>query len=100
MLASAKSKYFHTQIADSAKDTKSLYCMMHSLIGRQKSSNLPKIGSLEEVTNAFSKFFDNKIQVIREKLDKAGSEVSHSAADNSPPSHNCRLSTFEVASES
>ena len=46
----------------------------------------------DEVTDAFRKYFDSKIQIIRENLDKARVNMPETVDDADPPStHNPRF---------
>ena len=73
---------------------------MHTPIGRQDGSKLPNMRSPVEVTDAFRKYFDSKIQIIRENLDKARANMPQTVDNDDPPStHNLRFSSFEAASE-
>ena len=58
MLDTAKSNYFPTKISDCGKDAKSLYRTLYDLLGRKKSTKLPELGSLDEIAEAFSTYFD------------------------------------------
>ena len=99
MLDTAKSNHFHTKLSDCGKDAKSLLRIMYDLIGRKKSSKLPELGSLDEIAEAFSTHFDNKIQLIRTKLDQAASQMTISTQGTDPPSHHTHLSRFNVFDE-
>ena len=100
MLESAKAMYFHNKIEESANCSKSLFRLMHTLMGRQDGSKLPNMSSPDEVTDAFRTYFDSKIQIIRDNLDKARDNMPASVHYDDPPStHNHRLSSFEAASE-
>ena len=102
MLDTGKSNYFHTKISDCGKDAKSLYDIIYDLIGRKKSTKLPELGSLDQLAEAFSTYFDNNIQLIRAKLDQAASQMTTSTRGTDPPSHHThqsRLSVFDEASE-
>ena len=76
---------------------------MYDLIGREKSTKLPELGSLDEIAEAFSTYFDNKIQLIRTKLDQAASQRTTSNRRTDPPSHHTHqnpfYSVFDEASE-
>ena len=75
---------------------------MYDLVGRKKSTKLPELGSLDEIAEAFNTYFDNKIQLIRTKLDQAASQMTTSIRGTDPPSHHThqsRFSLFDEASE-
>ena len=73
---------------------------MHTLIGRQNGSKLHNMSCPDKVTDAFRKYFDNKVQIIRENMDKARANMHETVDNDDPPStHNLRLSSFEAASE-
>ena len=98
MLDTAKSNYFHTKISDCGKDAKSLYRIMYDLIGREKSTKLQELGSLDGIAESFSTYFDDKIQLIRTKLDQAASQMTTSTQGTGPPSHHThqsRVSLFD-----
>ena len=98
MLVSAKAMYFQNKIEENANCGKSIFRLMHTLIGRQDGSKLPNMSCPDEVT--FRKYFDSKIQIIRENLDKASTNMPETVGNDYPPStHNLQLSTFEGASE-
>ena len=100
MRESAKAMYFQNKIEENANCRTSLFRLMHTLIGRHDVSKLPNISCPDEVTDAFRKYFDSKIQIIRENLDKARANMPETVDDADPPStHNLRLSSFEAASE-
>ena len=83
----AKSNYFHTKlISDCGEDTKSLYRIMYDLIGREKSTQLPASGCLDKIAEAFSTYFDNKIQLM---LDQAA--FSMTTSSTLPTSHSAQL---------
>ena len=75
---------------------------MYDLIGRKKLTKLPELGSLDEIAEAFITYFDNKIQLIRTKLDQAASQMTTSPRGTDLPSHHkhqSRFSVFDEASE-
>ena len=100
MLESAKAMYFQNKIEENANCSKSLFRLMHTLIGRQDGSKLCIMSCPDEVTDAFRKYFDSKIQIIHLNLDKARANMPETVDNDDPHSnHNLRLSTFEAASE-
>ena len=99
MLDTAKSNYFYIKISDCGNNAKSLYRIMYDLIGRKKSTKLPELGSLDEIAEAFSTYFDNKIQLIRAKLDQAASQMTTSTRGTDPPLHHTHQSWFSVFEE-
>ena len=72
---------------------------MYDLIGRKKSTKLPELGSLDEIAEAFSTYFDNKVQLKRSKLDQAASQITTSTRGTDPPSHHTHQSRFSVFDE-
>ena len=100
VLESAKAMYFQNKIEEDANCSKSLFRLIHTLIRRQDGSKLPNMSCPDEVTDAFRKYFDSEIQIIRENLDKSSANIPETVDNDDPHStHNFRLSTFEAASE-
>ena len=72
---------------------------MYGLLGRGNISHMPKIDSIKEVVNSFSKFFNSKVQTIRDGLDQlaAASDYVVENIQTAPLKHH--LTSFDEASE-
>ena len=94
-LQSVKSNYYHTKIPECGRDSKSLYRVMNSLLGRGSIFSLPSMSSVKEIVDSFSTFFTTKVQKIRDDLDQLASTGDLIVTDPCHLMTNHRLSTFK-----
>ena len=67
LISSTKSTYYTTKITEAASDHKQLYNVVNALLIKPEAS-LPDGGSLEQLANRFSAFFQDKVRLIQENL--------------------------------
>ena len=65
LILAAKQSYYADRIAQCGRDTKAVFRISDRLLGRSKEISLPERTSDEDLANAFSDFFSNKIENIR-----------------------------------
>jgi len=67
LITDAKQSHFNTKICETTS-SKALFSALNDLLGRASDSPLPNNIDPSDLPQAFSDFFDNKIQIIREHL--------------------------------
>ena len=72
MLQKAKTTYYHNKITECGHrhDSRSLFRLMDSLLGREQEKHLPSMDSAMDTAGVFSSYFDEKIHKIRVNLDE------------------------------
>ena len=73
MISASKRKHFENKILSSTS-SKALFSTVNTLLGTTNTSPLPSVYSKESLPAAFSTFFDNRIQTLRDKLDALPSQ--------------------------
>jgi hypothetical protein len=68
MVDEAKLHYYSHLIQSNETDQKALFCLVDKLLHRKNSTVLPKHDSIDELTEKFSSFFIEKIELIRKSL--------------------------------
>ena len=95
-VSAAKSKY-HKDIINET-DPKHLFKEVKKLISGPTKSALPTCSNDGELAESFSKFFAQKVDVIREGLDNMDSGEAHAEFDDGRVCES-ELSNFEITSE-
>ena len=89
LIKNAKRSYFHSKFAENIKDTKSLFTLVNHVLHRNCDRPLPDHISAGGLANTFNKYFLDKINNLRSKLD--GSTTNNintstiTSSDLSPP---------------
>jgi len=93
LLPTARKDYYEDKILKCGRDQKSIYKVTTQLLGKSKSSLLPRHGSNSELAEQFNDFFNNKIITIGNSL------VSSTAYKGEPEEdeHMPKLSFFTHA---
>ena len=100
MLEKAKTTYYHNKITECGHDSRSLFRLMDSLLGREQEKHLPSMDSAMDTAGAFSSYFDEKVHKIRVNLDEqAANSVFGKAEEAGTPTYSSNLVTFKVATE-
>ena len=100
MLEKAKTTYYHNKITECGHDSRSLFRLMDSLLGREQEKHLPSMDSAMDTAGAFSSYFDEKIHKIRVNLDEqTANSVFGRAEEAGTPTYSSNLVTFKVATE-
>ena len=100
MLEKAKTTYYHNKITECGHDSRSLFRLMDSLLGREQEKHLPSMDSAMDTAGAFSSYFDEKVHKIRVNLDEqAANSVFGKAEAAGTPTYSSNLVTFNVATE-
>ena len=70
MLKQSKINTISEKVRECGTDTKKLYSLISEITSATKDNPLPKASNEEDLANEFAKYFMNKIQTIRDSLDK------------------------------
>ena len=97
LISSAKSTYYAAKITEAASDHKQLYNVVNALLIKPQAS-LPDGGSLEQLANRFSAFFQDKVRLIQENL-TLKADPNYVPPDESPGTVDDKLSIFLPATE-
>ena len=87
----AKTTYYHNKITECGHDSRSLFRLMNSLLGREQEKHLPSMDLAMDTAGAFSSYFDEKVQ--------AANSVFGRAEETGTPTYSSNLITFKVATE-
>ena len=99
MLEKAKTTYYHNKITECGHDSRSLFRLMDSLLGREHI-HIQSMDSAVDTAGAFSSHFDEKVHKIRVNLDEqAANSVFGRAEEAGTPTYSFNLVTFKVATE-
>ncbi|KAK7103512.1 hypothetical protein V1264_018394 [Littorina saxatilis] len=79
LIADAKQSHYSTKICETTS-AKTLFSTVNDLVGCSSASPLPNNIDPSKLSQAFSDYFHNKIQTIRDKLDK----IPHQNSETSP----------------
>ena len=92
----AKVTYYNNLVEESAKDSKKLFGVLNSLLGRSKGYSLPDHSDLTELLIRFSDYFITKVSDIRNSI----SHVAHPGLANTAcQPTTCKLNVFEPATD-
>jgi hypothetical protein len=69
-LRNLRSKYLRDKIIEKKKDPKGLFKTLNGLLHRKNDTPLPPHNDESELANRFNDFFINKVETIRDELDK------------------------------
>lgn len=69
MLNNAKKSYYSEQIEGCNGNTRKLFSIVNTLCKKKQDLSLPPCESVKDLANNFGKFFVQKIEVIREKIE-------------------------------
>ena len=97
LISSAKSTYYTAKITEAASDHKQLYNVVNALLIKPEGS-LPDGGSLEQLANSFSAFFQDKVRLIQENL-TLNADPNYVPPDENPCTVDDKLSIFLPATE-
>ena len=98
LITSAKAEYYTGKVQECENDTKRIFKVISSLLGKEQSQSLPEHDSLAKLTESFNEFFIQKISLIRESLE-AKQTVQHPLENNDClPEGTTTLCVFEPAS--
>ena len=97
LISSAKSTYYTAKITEAASDHKQLYNVVNALLIKPEAS-LPDGGSLEQLANRFSAFFQDKVLLIQENL-TLKADPNYVPPDYSPGTVNNKLNIFLPTTE-
>ena len=97
LISSAKSTYYTAKITEAASDHKQFYNVVIALLIKPEAS-LPDAGSLEQLANRFSAFFQDKVMLIQENL-TLKADPNYVPPDDSPGTVDNKLSIFLPATE-
>lgn len=79
IIADAKQSHYSTKICETTS-SKALFSTMNDLLGCSSASPLPNNIDSSKLSQAFSEYFHNKIQAIRDKLDN----IPYQSSDTPP----------------
>ncbi len=82
MLLKAKRDYYSTRIANMAGDQRALFRETAKLLNCNTLQKLPSHSSLDDLTNKFADFFEDKILKIRDRLSKDTQELGGSSCSS------------------
>ena len=97
LISSAKSTYYTAKITEAASDHKQLYNVVNALLIKPEGS-LPDGGSLEQLANRFSVFFQEKVMLIQDNL-ILKADPNYVPPDDSPGTVDNKLRIFLPATE-
>lgn len=92
LISSAKSTYYTAKITEAASDHKQLYNVVNALLIKPEAS-LPDGGSLEQLANRFSVFFQEKVMLIQDNL-TLKADPNYVPPDDSPGTVDNKLRIF------
>jgi hypothetical protein len=87
----AKATYYNNLVEENAKDSKKLFKILNSLLGKSKQKALPEHSNLTELLDRFSDYFISKVSDIRSSISQVAHPTSSSNVDQPTT---CRLDTF------
>ena len=100
MLEKAKTTYYHNKITECGHDSRSLFRLMDSLLGREQEKHLPSVDSVMDAAGVFSSYFDEKVHKIRVNLDEqATNSVLERAETAGTSTYSSNMVTFKMATE-
>ena len=93
----AKASHFHINLEDAATDSKKMFCLLSTLLNREnRSDSLPNMIP-QEAAKSFSRFFQEKIEKIRQEFSYDPSDTTENFASSVYSSD--MLSSFYALSE-
>ncbi len=82
MLLKAKRDYYSTRITNTAGDQGGLFRETAKFLNRNALQTFPSHSSLDDLTNNFADFYEDKILKIHDRLSKANQELGESSCSS------------------